>query len=222
MPAPICSSRPHADADGEPGLKRGSQREDPLRRQRDDRHPDAFAGTAGPRLSSSRSVSASREYALVTLHRPSNVDSAEDLAECRGDPRATGRAYRIVFPVHPRTRARLEAVGLGRATRANAVFHLGSPGRVPRLSAASLRRPDRPDRLGRNPRGDDRSGRLLPDTATNTERPMTITRGNQPACRTRSGTRDRGCRRGTSAPAAERRGSRAVGRSRGRADRPHP
>lgn len=47
-------------------------------------------------------------FVLVTLHRPSNVDDPRSL---RGLMRALGRiakAAPVVFPVHPRTRAKLE------------------------------------------------------------------------------------------------------------------
>jgi UDP-N-acetylglucosamine 2-epimerase len=53
-----------------------------------------------------------KEYALVTLHRPENVDSPLRL---RGIYKALHRITKklaIVFPLHPRTRARLEALGL--------------------------------------------------------------------------------------------------------------
>jgi UDP-N-acetylglucosamine 2-epimerase (non-hydrolysing) len=52
-----------------------------------------------------------REYVLVTLHRPSNVDIPERLNRIV-DALVTlaGRAP-LVFPVHPRTRARLESNG---------------------------------------------------------------------------------------------------------------
>ena len=49
-------------------------------------------------------------YGVVTLHRPSNVD---DPAMLRGLVKAlaeVGRRLPLVFPVHPRTRARLEAM----------------------------------------------------------------------------------------------------------------
>lgn len=52
-------------------------------------------------------------YGVVTLHRPSNVD---DPATLRGLMKALGEINRrlpLVFPVHPRTRARLEATETG-------------------------------------------------------------------------------------------------------------
>ena len=50
-------------------------------------------------------------YALVTLHRPSNVDSAEALAPLMESIRRVASEIPVIFPVHPRTRARLEAAG---------------------------------------------------------------------------------------------------------------
>ena len=51
-------------------------------------------------------------YVLVTLHRPSLVDDEAVLAETADALASLGRELPIVFPVHPRTRARLEALGL--------------------------------------------------------------------------------------------------------------
>lgn len=59
-----------------------------------------------------------RGYALVTLHRPSNVDAPESLA---GYVRLLARlAARlpVIFPVHPRTRGALERAGLWEAVQA--------------------------------------------------------------------------------------------------------
>lgn len=46
-------------------------------------------------------------YALVTLHRPSNVDGRERLLELVAFLRELGAQVPVVFPVHPRTDARL-------------------------------------------------------------------------------------------------------------------
>ena len=51
-----------------------------------------------------------RPYALVTLHRPSNVDDPERLAHLLSSLNVLSRDIRVVFPVHPRTRARMRAV----------------------------------------------------------------------------------------------------------------
>ncbi|HEY1132445.1 MAG TPA: UDP-N-acetylglucosamine 2-epimerase (non-hydrolyzing) [Roseateles sp.] len=47
-------------------------------------------------------------YAVVTLHRPSNVDSAEALEKVATVLRRVGQELPLVFPVHPRTRANIE------------------------------------------------------------------------------------------------------------------
>jgi len=44
------------------------------------------------------------EYSVVTLHRPSNVDSAETIAEVFDILRAVSRVVKMVYPIHPRTR----------------------------------------------------------------------------------------------------------------------
>jgi UDP-N-acetylglucosamine 2-epimerase (non-hydrolysing) len=48
-------------------------------------------------------------YGLVTLHRPSNVDNPETLAAIMAALYEVGRELPIIFPLHPRTRQRLEA-----------------------------------------------------------------------------------------------------------------
>ena len=53
-----------------------------------------------------------RPYALVTLHRPSNVDDAETLRGIMGALAEIAGRVDVVFPVHPRTRARIAASGL--------------------------------------------------------------------------------------------------------------
>jgi UDP-N-acetylglucosamine 2-epimerase (non-hydrolysing) len=53
-----------------------------------------------------------RPYAVMTLHRPSNVDQAGKLARLVREFRAVGREVPLVFAVHPRTRKRLEEFGL--------------------------------------------------------------------------------------------------------------
>ena len=49
----------------------------------------------------------SGKYALLTLHRPSNVDSADSLRRILEIIGAVSRHVPVVFPVHPRTRARM-------------------------------------------------------------------------------------------------------------------
>ncbi|MCO6441163.1 MAG: UDP-N-acetylglucosamine 2-epimerase (non-hydrolyzing) [Nitrococcus mobilis] len=50
-------------------------------------------------------------YALVTLHRPSNVDDPETFCRLLQTLAEVATRLPVVFPVHPRTRARIEAAG---------------------------------------------------------------------------------------------------------------
>jgi UDP-N-acetylglucosamine 2-epimerase (non-hydrolysing) len=52
---------------------------------------------------------APRGYVLVTLHRPSNVDEPATLAALLGALGEVARRLPVIFPVHPRTRARIGA-----------------------------------------------------------------------------------------------------------------
>ena len=53
-----------------------------------------------------------KEYVLVTLHRAALVDDPVLLAETVAALEEVAREVAVVFPVHPRTRARLENLGL--------------------------------------------------------------------------------------------------------------
>jgi UDP-N-acetylglucosamine 2-epimerase (non-hydrolysing) len=57
-------------------------------------------------------------YALVTLHRPSNVDDPDALYGILGALGRLARELPVLFPVHPRTRARLAAPALAGAASA--------------------------------------------------------------------------------------------------------
>ena len=50
-------------------------------------------------------------YAVVTLHRPSNVDDPDSLAAILGALRSLASRLPVVFPAHPRTADRLERLG---------------------------------------------------------------------------------------------------------------
>ena len=52
------------------------------------------------------------KYALLTLHRPSNVDDPVVFERILGALEEVGRRVPIVFPVHPRTLARIKGFGL--------------------------------------------------------------------------------------------------------------
>lgn len=47
------------------------------------------------------------QYLLVTLHRPSNVDQPQPLREILSALEELSRSWRVIFPVHPRTRLRI-------------------------------------------------------------------------------------------------------------------
>lgn len=55
---------------------------------------------------------ADRGYAVLTLHRPANVDEAAALARLLDGIRPLADRLPIVFPIHPRTRRRIEEYGL--------------------------------------------------------------------------------------------------------------
>jgi UDP-N-acetylglucosamine 2-epimerase (non-hydrolysing) len=72
------------------------------------RYRDAGAAEPSPLPDALRGV----PYALVTLHRPSNVDRPEALANVVRIVEDASRRLPVVFPVHPRTRQSLERHGL--------------------------------------------------------------------------------------------------------------
>jgi UDP-N-acetylglucosamine 2-epimerase (non-hydrolysing) len=53
-----------------------------------------------------------RAYAVLTLHRPSNVDVPETLARILSAVTTIARDMSIVFPIHPRTQQRIAGFGL--------------------------------------------------------------------------------------------------------------
>ena len=56
---------------------------------------------------------AQREYAVLTLHRPSNVDDPGMLRTLLGALRQVSRRIPVIFAMHPRTRANIDKHGLG-------------------------------------------------------------------------------------------------------------
>jgi UDP-N-acetylglucosamine 2-epimerase (non-hydrolysing) len=52
-----------------------------------------------------------QHYALATLHRPSNVDEISSLTEILESLKSISADLRVIFPVHPRTRARIKQSG---------------------------------------------------------------------------------------------------------------
>lgn len=119
----------------------------------------------------------SEGFALATLHRPSNVDDAGTLTgllECLG--RMAARTP-VVFPLHPRTRGRIEAAGLMEMITGPAFALLPPVGYLEMLGLMKAARVVVTD-----------SGGLQEETTAlgvpcltvreNTERPITITEGS--------------------------------------------
>src|SRR5262249_23099530 len=75
----------------------------------------------------------SDRYALVTLHRPSNVDDNQALSSLLESLAEANQQLEIVFPVHPRTRQRIHDFGID-ASR----LHLLEP--LPYIEFLSLQR----------------------------------------------------------------------------------
>lgn len=117
------------------------------------------------------------EYAVATLHRPSNVDVAPRLRELITFLQRVGSAHPIVFPVHPRTEKMLTELGLrdelAHDPRARLIQPLGYREFLSLMDGARLVVTD--------------SGGIQEETTylgvpcvtlrANTERPVTITRG---------------------------------------------
>lgn len=66
-------------------------------------------------------------YALITLHRPSNVDEAAALRGLLDVLVSLQERLPVVFPVHPRTRCRIEEFGLDRMIADAPGLHLVDP-----------------------------------------------------------------------------------------------
>ena len=66
-------------------------------------------------------------YAVVTLHRPSNVDRRENLEPLVEQLVAVSRELPLVFAVHPRTRKKLEEFGLMEALAGHEALTRAAP-----------------------------------------------------------------------------------------------
>ena len=70
---------------------------------------------------------AANGYGVVTLHRPANVDLARTLAPLLAALSAVSAKLPLVFPMHPRTRARIKEFGLERLLADSPGIHLCEP-----------------------------------------------------------------------------------------------
>jgi UDP-N-acetylglucosamine 2-epimerase (non-hydrolysing) len=64
-----------------------------------------------PRAEKSRPANLPSPYALVTLHRPSNVDDLPWLRDLLATLADLSSKLHVIFPVHPRTRQKLSEIG---------------------------------------------------------------------------------------------------------------
>ena len=71
-----------------------------------------FLPAAGFERVAKRWPLAERGYAVLTLHRPSNVDEPGTLRSILEGVHAVARDMPVVFPVHPRTRDRMSTYGM--------------------------------------------------------------------------------------------------------------
>jgi len=114
-----------------------------------------------------------REYAIVTMHRPSNVDDAVVLAELIKALETISEQLPVVIPLHPRTRANLSRFGINPSSKVRVIEPLGYLDFLALLSQARLALTD--------------SGGIQEETTVlgipcltmreNTERPVTVTHG---------------------------------------------
>jgi len=70
---------------------------------------------------------AGKPFAVVTLHRPSNVDDREKLEELVSALAQVSRALKVMFAIHPRTRKRLEEFGLLDRVTGNGAIRVTDP-----------------------------------------------------------------------------------------------
>jgi UDP-N-acetylglucosamine 2-epimerase (non-hydrolysing) len=117
------------------------------------------------------------QYLVLTMHRPSNVDEPGVLKRLVRSIVRISKSLPVIFPVHPRTRARLDAAGLWGALKRTPAVRLVPPlGYLEFLSLTSQARVIVTD-----------SGGLQEESTVlgipcltlreNTERPITVTEG---------------------------------------------
>jgi UDP-N-acetylglucosamine 2-epimerase (non-hydrolysing) len=114
-----------------------------------------------------------RRFAVLTLHRPSNVDSPENLAPLVRAIDTIAKEIPVIFPVHPRTQQKLTQAGITHDANVRLIPSVGYLDFLCLLSNATLVLTD--------------SGGIQEETTAlgvpcltlreNTERPVTITQG---------------------------------------------
>ncbi len=175
--------------------------------------PRALAGTTVSDLGLTQG-----SYAVVTLHRPSNVDEGAGLRLLVQVLCEVSERLPVVFPVHARTRARLVQFGLHDRLNARSVL-LTEPLGYLGLLGSHGQGASGAHRFRRHPGRDDGAGHPLPDSAQEHRETGDHHPGQQPARRPRRpdghhrGGRERA---GRSADRRRTPATGALGRARGR------
>lgn len=117
-----------------------------------------------------------KNYGVITLHRPSNVDDKAQLKLIVRQLLACSKDIPLVFPVHPRTKGRLEAFGLWEALQKSAITLLGPQPYLAFMRLVTASRAVITDSGGVQ---EETSWLGIPclTLRENTERPVTITHG---------------------------------------------
>ena len=120
-----------------------------------------------------RNGSGWKRFGVLTLHRPSNVDSTEKLSQLLGAIDAVAAQLPVIFPVHPRTQQKLAQSGISHHPQLRLIPPVGYLDFLCLLSESSLVLTD--------------SGGIQEETTAlgvpcltlreNTERPVTISQG---------------------------------------------
>jgi UDP-N-acetylglucosamine 2-epimerase (non-hydrolysing) len=118
-----------------------------------------------------------QDYAVLTLHRPSNVDDPQRLQSILRAVHSISEQMPVLFPVHPRTRSRLEQFGLSNCPEFNGYLDVEPLGYIDMLGLVDSARLVLTD-----------SGGLQEETTAlgipcltlreNTERPVTVLQGS--------------------------------------------
>lgn len=115
-------------------------------------------------------------YALVTLHRPSNVDDAAQLLRLVTMLTSLAHELPVVFPVHPRTRARLADVHVGTGSQDSGLHFIEPLGYLEFLGLQAAARLILTDSGGIQEESTALGVPCL-TVRENTERPITISEG---------------------------------------------
>lgn len=118
----------------------------------------------------------SQGYALLTLHRPSNVDTRQALQPLLETLQQVSKNLPIIFPVHPRTAARIEEFGLSDLVENSAIYCLEPVGYLQMLGLMADARMVLTDSGGVQ---EETTALGIPCVTLreNTERPITVTQG---------------------------------------------